>query len=141
MVTGGNLNFLPDQKFSKMKKIYSLLVSSAILAVSANAQLNIGTLTHLKIFNEKIYVAGSAGVACLKSPQEIRQHLADYLFEAARVGDNIIIREFASAHYDLNVSDEKGYTALILAAYHGHGSTVDLLIKNNADVKINLRGS
>ena len=72
-------------------------------------------------------------VAQLKSPQEIRQHLADYLFEAARIGDDNIIREFAASHYDLNVRDEKGYTALILAAYHGHSSTVDLLIKNKAD--------
>ena len=72
-------------------------------------------------------------VAPLKSPQEIRQHLADYLFEAARIGDDNIIREFAASHYDLNVRDEKGYTALILAAYHGHGNTVDLLIKNKAD--------
>ena len=72
-------------------------------------------------------------LASLKSPQEIRQHLADYLFEAARIGDDNIIREFAASHYDLNVRDEKGYTALILAAYHGHSSTVDLLIKNKAD--------
>ena len=69
----------------------------------------------------------------VKSPQEIRQHLADYLFEAARIGDDNIIREFAASHYDLNVRDEKGYTPLILAAYHGHSSTVDLLIKNKAD--------
>ena len=71
--------------------------------------------------------------APLKSPQEIRQHLADYLFEAARIGEDNIIREFALSHYDLNVRDEKGYSALILAAYHGHSSTVDLLIKNKAD--------
>ena len=71
--------------------------------------------------------------APLKSPQEIRQHLADYLFEAARIGNDNIIREFAASHYDINVRDEKGYTPLILAAYHGHSSTVDLLIKNKAD--------
>ena len=55
------------------------------------------------------------------------------MFAEARIGDDNIIREFAAAHYDLNVSDDKGYTALILAAYHGHSSTVDLLIKNKAD--------
>jgi len=29
---------------------------------------------------------------------------------------------------DVNVADEKGYTALILAAYHGHTDTVNFLI-------------
>ena len=75
----------------------------------------------------------AAELAPLKTPEEIRKHLADYLFEAARIGDNNIINEFAAAHYDLNVRDSKGYTALILAAYHGHGSTVDLLLKDKAD--------
>lgn len=58
----------------KLKLLLSLAVFTC-LATVAVAQLNIGTLTHLKIFNEKIYVAGSAGVACLKSPQEIEWQL------------------------------------------------------------------
>jgi len=33
-----------------------------------------------------------------------------------------------SATIDVNVADEKGYTALILAAYHGHTDTVNFLI-------------
>ena len=97
-------------------------------------KLNIVSLLFILVFclNAVAQEAISADKQ-VKSPQEIRQHLADYLFEAARIGDDNIIREFAASHYDLNVRDEKGYTALILAAYHGHGNTVDLLIKNKAD--------
>ena len=39
------------------------------------AQLNVGTLTHLKIFKNKIYIAGSTGVACLKSENEVEWQL------------------------------------------------------------------
>lgn len=103
--------------YTKMSIASALLMLA--ISINANAQ-------------EESLEKKQAVSAPLKSPQEIRQHLADYLFEAARIGDDNIIREFAAAHYDLNLSDEKGYTALILAAYHGHSSTVDLLIKNNA---------
>jgi len=64
---------------------------------------------------------------------EIRQHLADYLFDAARVGDDDILREFIAAHFNLNVRTEQGYTAVILAAYHGHESSVQLLLDHGAD--------
>lgn len=37
----------------------------------AMAQLNVGNLTHLKVYQSKIYVAGSTGVACLTKPGEV----------------------------------------------------------------------
>lgn len=40
------------------------------------AQVNVGTLTHLKVFQNKIYLAGTKGVACLKSPQEVEWQLS-----------------------------------------------------------------
>ncbi len=46
-------------------------------------------------------------------------------FDAAREGDSAMLSAFYQAGLDVNVADEKGYTALILAAYHGHTDTVN----------------
>ena len=50
-------------------------------------------------------------------------------FDAAREGDSTLLQAFYNAGLDVNVADEKGYTALILAAYHGHTNTVNFLIE------------
>ena len=50
-------------------------------------------------------------------------------FDAAREGDSTMLQAFYNAGLDVNVADEKGYTALILAAYHGHTDTVNFLIE------------
>ena len=49
-------------------------------------------------------------------------------FDAAREGDSAMLGAFYQAGLDVNVANEKGYTALILAAYHGHTDTVNFLI-------------
>lgn len=65
--------------------------------------------------------------------EQVQVQLRDYFFNAARFGDNEVLDEFVQAGYDLNTADEKGYTALILAAYNGHPDTVERLIKAGAD--------
>lgn len=67
------------------------------------------------------------------APASIEQQLKDYLFNAARQGDNEILSEFINAGYDLNVQDDKGYTALILAAYNGHADSVEQLLAAGAN--------
>lgn len=57
------------------RKLLSILTGFLCCITIASAQLNVGTLTHLKIFQSKIYVAGTTGVACLKSPQEVEWQL------------------------------------------------------------------
>ncbi|GLW37458.1 hypothetical protein Pcaca04_13940 [Pectobacterium carotovorum subsp. carotovorum] len=64
---------------------------------------------------------------------EVTSSLNQYLWDAARHGDLEILQTFITSHYNLNVADEKGYTAVILAAYHGHDTAVDILIKAGAD--------
>ena len=58
----------------KLKLIFFLAITIC-LGQTSMAQLNIGNLTHIKVFQSKIYVAGSTGVACLKSPQEVEWQL------------------------------------------------------------------
>ncbi|WP_426142513.1 ankyrin repeat domain-containing protein [Pseudomonas sp. DWP3-1-2] len=54
-------------------------------------------------------------------------------FEAARDGRQDMLTEFINAGFDLNVQDDKGYTALILAAYHGQQGAVTQLLNAGAD--------
>lgn len=57
-------------------KLSFLLASVFCFASIGMAQLNVGILTHLKVYQSKIYVAGSTGVACLKSPTEVEWQLS-----------------------------------------------------------------
>ena len=72
-------------------------------------------------------------VAQAQTPADVQQQLRSYLFNAARAGSLPMLQEFVAARYDLNTADEKGYTPLILAAYHGHAEAVNLLLKAGAN--------
>lgn len=65
--------------------------------------------------------------------EQVQSQLRDYFFNAARFGDNEVLDEFIKSGYDLNTADDKGYTALILAAYNGHPATVERLLTAGAD--------
>lgn len=62
-----------------------------------------------------------------------RAQLRTYYFNAARQGRGDMMQEFINAHWDLGLQDDKGYTALILAAYHGHQALVSQLLKAGAN--------
>ncbi len=79
-------------------------------------------------------VAVSATAAPVPAdPAKIQAQLRDYFFDAAREGRQDMLAEFIQAHYDLNTRDDKGYTALILAAYHGQQPAVEQLLRAVAD--------
>lgn len=44
-----------------------------------------------------------------------------------------MLNTFIESGYSLNTVDDKGYTALILAAYHGQGPAVEQLLAAGAD--------
>ncbi|GGL32414.1 hypothetical protein GCM10009091_12880 [Pseudomonas brenneri] len=66
-------------------------------------------------------------------PQALKAQLQDYYFDAARRGDVEMLNTFIEAGYSLSTVDDKGYTALILAAYHGQGPAVERLLAAGAD--------
>lgn len=82
-------------------------VSLALLACSAN----------LQAAEQKIDAA------------EVEQTLRDYFFGATRRGDTQMLNEFVKSGYPLDTRTEKDYTALILAAYHGHKEAVFFCLK------------
>ncbi|WP_434628108.1 ankyrin repeat domain-containing protein [Pseudomonas sp. Z1-29] len=84
-----------------------------------------------------VLVAWSVGVLAEQpvpaDPAAVREQLQDYYFDAARRGDVPMLDTFIQAGYSLDTRDEKGYTALILAAYHGHAPAVERLLAAGAD--------
>ncbi|PHH59121.1 hypothetical protein CDD81_3715 [Ophiocordyceps australis] len=73
------------------------------------------------------------------SPEAIQ--LASRLYDAARMGDKDALQQALSAGLPANMTNEKGDTLLMLAAYHGHADVVKLLIQHGADTnRLNDRG-
>lgn len=66
-------------------------------------------------------------------PQAMKEQLQTYYFDAARRGDVEMLNTFIEAGYSLDTRDDKGYTALILAAYHGQSQAVEQLLAAGAD--------
>ncbi|KAK5120866.1 hypothetical protein LTR85_005933 [Meristemomyces frigidus] len=67
--------------------------------------------------------------------------LATKLFDFARHGQTAELRQYITAGIPVNMTNHKGDTLLMLAAYHGHLPTVEMLIEKDADVNsLNERG-
>jgi ankyrin repeat protein len=71
----------------------------------------------------------SPAADALPTPER-RQQL---LFDAARLGRADMVAPLVKAGVDLNATDTRGFTPLILAAYNGQAETLDALISAGAD--------
>ncbi|KAK0384367.1 hypothetical protein NLU13_8454 [Sarocladium strictum] len=66
---------------------------------------------------------------------------AGRMYDAARKGDVSVFEQALPAGLPSNMTNEKGDTLLMLAAYHGHANLVKLLIQHGADPnRLNDRG-
>jgi uncharacterized protein len=59
--------------------------------------------------------------------------LAGRVFDLARGGHTQELAEYLDAGVPANLTNDKGDTLLILAAYHGHAGTVGALLDRGAD--------
>ncbi|MFI9273018.1 ankyrin repeat domain-containing protein [Kitasatospora sp. NPDC052896] len=59
--------------------------------------------------------------------------LAGRIFDAARAGDRASLAAFLDAGAPVNLSNDRGDTLLMLAAYHGHAEAVRLLLERGAE--------
>jgi ankyrin repeat protein len=67
--------------------------------------------------------------------------LAAKVFDLAREGDTDQLTAYLDAGVPANLTNDKGDTLLILAAYRGHADTVAMLLDHGADhARINDRG-
>ncbi|MCE3009228.1 MAG: ankyrin repeat domain-containing protein [Proteobacteria bacterium] len=56
------------------------------------------------------------------------------IFEAARQGQKALLNECLKSGTEINMKNEKGHSALMLAAYNGHYDATEFLIQSGADV-------
>ncbi|OQO14109.1 hypothetical protein B0A48_00985 [Cryoendolithus antarcticus] len=67
--------------------------------------------------------------------------LATKLFNSARTGDTPLLAQYITAGIPPNLTNSSGDTLLMLASYHNHLPTVEMLIEKGADVDaVNDRG-
>lgn len=67
--------------------------------------------------------------------------LAGRVFDLARFGHTEELAAYLDAGVPANLTNDKGDTLLILAAYHGHAGTVAALLERGADhARVNDRG-
>ena len=59
--------------------------------------------------------------------------LLAYYFAAARTDDTAVITQFVDAGIPINSYNNKGYTALMIATYHGNKNTVNTLLQLGAN--------
>jgi ankyrin repeat protein len=59
--------------------------------------------------------------------------LAAKVFNLARDGDTGALAAYVDAGVPVNLSNDKGDTLVMLAAYHGHAETVAALLERGAD--------
>ncbi|KAF0638981.1 hypothetical protein FPSE5266_01165 [Fusarium pseudograminearum] len=66
---------------------------------------------------------------------------ASKMYDAARKGDTATFEQALPAGLPPNLTNDKGDTLLMLAAYHGHADLVKVLIQHGADSnRLNDRG-
>ncbi|PZG14363.1 ankyrin repeat domain-containing protein [Nonomuraea aridisoli] len=61
------------------------------------------------------------------------EEFATKLFNLARAGETETLRAYVEAGVPANLTNQKGDTLLMLAAYHGHADTVRMLAAHGAD--------
>ena len=61
------------------------------------------------------------------------EEFATRMFDLARAGDTETLRAYVDAGVPANLTNSKGDTLLMLAAYHGHAATVQMLAGQGAD--------
>ncbi|MFE6052340.1 ankyrin repeat domain-containing protein [Kitasatospora sp. NPDC056446] len=59
--------------------------------------------------------------------------LAGKLFDAARAGDTDTLAAYLDAGAPADLTNDRGDTLVMLAAYHGHAATVEVLLRHGAD--------
>ncbi|EME43664.1 hypothetical protein DOTSEDRAFT_89449 [Dothistroma septosporum NZE10] len=62
--------------------------------------------------------------------------LASKIFDFAREGKTAELRQYLTAGIPPNLTNHKGDTLIMLAAYHGHLDSVNLLLEKGADMDV-----
>ena len=74
-----------------------------------------------------------AGAQAVEGYDDDALALAQTLFQAARDGSDTLLGAYLDAGVPATMTNSAGDSLLMLAAYHGHAGTVQLLLQHGAD--------
>lgn len=104
------------------------------LIVCALLALVIVALRASHLIFPNLWLPSSATSLEVGDVKRVDAHLYDsQWFDAARAGRQDITQVLLQAGYPINTQTGSGYTALILATYHGHAAEVAMLLQSGAD--------
>ncbi|MBL4616931.1 MAG: ankyrin repeat domain-containing protein [Robiginitomaculum sp.] len=69
----------------------------------------------------------------MTTPAKADQKLMDYFFAAAKTGETEVLTEFLDNGFPVNLRNNKSYTALMMATYHGQKDAVSILLNHGAN--------
>jgi len=69
----------------------------------------------------------------LITPAKADQQLMEYFFAAAKTGETEVLTEFLDNGFPVNLRNNKSYTALMMATYHGQKEAVSVLLNYGAN--------
>ena len=69
----------------------------------------------------------------MTEPQPELVEFATRVFNLARAGDTAALTAYLDAGVPVNLTNDSGDSLLMLAAYHGHPDTVEVLLARGAD--------
>ena len=104
---------------------YVILFSWFLGLAALNQQVQAGT----QEYPEK----GTASAPESLDQSQAAQELMDFFFAAARTNDTEVISTFVEAGFPVNITNHKGYTALMVATYNGQPDVFNLLLSEGAD--------
>ncbi|HHI94126.1 MAG TPA: ankyrin repeat domain-containing protein [Gammaproteobacteria bacterium] len=72
----------------------------------------------------------------------VEEELKAYFFAAARSNDVVVLKKFIETGFPVDAVNSKGYTALMIATYHGHTTAFDYLVSQKANTcAVDIRGN
>ncbi|WP_374531016.1 ankyrin repeat domain-containing protein [Acinetobacter sp.] len=96
------------------------------------ACLSISSITLLTLGIESAN-AQEPAITPIMQTDSAQQELIDLYFAAAKSGNTEVIQEFLTHGFPVDIKNQAGFTALMMAAYYGHAEVVNTLLAHQSN--------
>ena len=96
------------------------------------ACLSISSITLLTLGIESAN-AQEPAITPIMQTDSAQQELIDLYFAAAKSGNTEVIQEFLTHGFPVDIKNQAGFTALMMAAYYGHAEVVNTLLVHHSN--------
>jgi ankyrin repeat protein len=139
-----NQKVLPQHSLPVLRCLLPLLPLLFMLYLSELVPSQAGTTPHIIMDSAPPQTSNEGDASAPQSTGQLPPEaiaFATRMFDAARNGTVEVFEQALPRGLPANLTNDKGDSLVMLAAYHGHASLVELLIRHGADVnRLNDRG-